>query len=167
MDHTRTLAIEVRILASIIMKVSTQALEQHLNTLDISISALQYGILRLVSFHSFTLTELSRKMLLDPSTLVPSVDSLVQKGFIIRERDPNDRRRMPLQITEAGTALLESTTPIASGDPLPLALEQLTADDRTKLQELLREVVMNLPEGEALLREVSHRISPDSSKPQC
>jgi DNA-binding MarR family transcriptional regulator len=100
------------------------------------------------------MADLSRKMGLDPSTLVASVDALVKKGYLKRERDPEDRRRYPLHVTESGTALLKHLRETFGADPLPAALEQLDDEEREQLQSLLGKVVMFLPEGEAALEEI-------------
>ena len=39
---------------------------------------------------------------LDPSRLVALLDSLEQRGLIVRQRDPQDRRRQSVSITAAG-----------------------------------------------------------------
>lgn len=156
LEHRTT--IEIRILASIMMKISTQALEQYLASQDINVSALQYGILRLLSFESYTISELSKKMLLDPSTLVPTVDALVKKGYVQRERDPLDRRRMPLRLTESGRSVLHDTPINPHDDPLHRALEGMSEADVTSLLDLLRRVVLHLPEGESILTEMQARL---------
>jgi DNA-binding MarR family transcriptional regulator len=42
----------------------------------------------------------------DPSRLVALLDSLEQRGMVVRQRDPQDRRRHLVSITEAGQAEL-------------------------------------------------------------
>ena len=89
-------------LAGMIFKTATQALEGRLSQLEPPLTALQYGILRVTSVAPQTLTDISRHMMLDPSTLVPAVDALEQKGLISRTRDPQDRRRLRLDATQTG-----------------------------------------------------------------
>lgn len=50
---------------------------------------------------------------LDPSRLVALLDSLEQRGLVARQRDPNDRRRHVVSITEAGRQQLSQLRAIA------------------------------------------------------
>ena len=56
--------------------------------------------LRLLQHTPFTLRELSDRMLVTPSTLVPVIDKLESEGLLVRGKDPDDRRRTPLELTE-------------------------------------------------------------------
>src|SRR5690349_13332653 len=93
---------------SMVTHVAIRNLEDRLRTMNIGISGLQFGILRTLSGNNFTLSELSKKFMLDPSTLVPVVDALERKGYIVRGKDLNDRRRIPLSVTEEGIAILNN-----------------------------------------------------------
>ena len=150
-------ALQIRILALILFKTSVQNFEQHLTEKGIQLSMLQMGILRFVSHHPYTLSELSRKMMLDPSTLVPSINALVKKGYVTRERDPNDRRRMPLLLTDEGLTLIQSQPMMCDDDPLLASLQGLGQKKVEQLQQLLREAVASLPDGEQILNEVDAR----------
>ena len=101
------LAHEVRILVSIVTKLANRDVEQRMQASGANISGLQHGMLRLLREHPYTSSELSRKMMLTPATLVPAVDALERHGLIDRGRDPNDRRRTPLLLTERALELLK------------------------------------------------------------
>jgi DNA-binding MarR family transcriptional regulator len=50
--------------------------------------------------------ELSKALRLDPGDLVAVIDVLEEAEYVVRERDPQDRRRYSLQLTEAGRIAL-------------------------------------------------------------
>jgi DNA-binding MarR family transcriptional regulator len=52
-----------------------------------------------------------------------SVDSLVRAGLVVREADPDHRRRLALRLTQAGRDRLSSAP--AGGGPLKVKLERL------------------------------------------
>ena len=49
---------------------------------------------------------LSRRIRMDPATMVDVIDSLERSGHIVRKRNPADRREYALQTTAKGRALL-------------------------------------------------------------
>ena len=157
-DHLHELAREIRILNNVITKITHQAFEQRLSESDAGISGLQFGILRTLYHQSFTSSELSRKFVLDPSTLVPVIDALEKKGFIERGKDPNDRRRAPLSLTEAGGALLARCPVFDDSDVLAQALVKLGETRAEEMRVLLRDLLQNMPDGEAIMQEVQQRL---------
>lgn len=48
---------------------------------------------------------LSRRIGMDPATMVDVIDSLEHSGHILRKRNPRDRREYALQVTARGRAL--------------------------------------------------------------
>jgi DNA-binding MarR family transcriptional regulator len=48
---------------------------------------------------------LSRRIGMDPATMVDVIDSLEQSGHVVRRRNPRDRREYALQATAKGRAL--------------------------------------------------------------
>jgi DNA-binding MarR family transcriptional regulator len=150
--------VEIRILAAMIARFAGRSLEERFSAQNIQISGLQYGIIRTLSYQSYTMSELSRKFVLDPSTLVPVIATLERKGLLERKRDPNDRRRMPLFLTEQGAALLHNTPLAHEDDLLFRCLEQMGREKAEALLGLLRELVQQMPGGGEILEEVSSRI---------
>jgi DNA-binding MarR family transcriptional regulator len=65
-------------------------------------SAQCHLILELDSRGSASVGELAGALELDPSTLSRAVDSLVKAGFASRREDQSNRRRLILELTEAG-----------------------------------------------------------------
>ncbi len=135
---------EIRILASILSKIATRDVEQRLQAGGVNISGMQYGLLRLLRDHPYTSSELSRKMMLTPATLVPAVDALERQGFVERGRDPHDRRRTPLVVTDAGRTLLERVPIIDNDDALVQSLIAMEVNQRQQLLAALRVLVGSL-----------------------
>jgi DNA-binding MarR family transcriptional regulator len=134
-------ALEIRILAKTLASIATRSLEQHLQEHGAPISSLQHGVMRLLCHHQHTSSELSRKMNLDPATLVPVIDALERHGYVQRGKDPSDRRRSPLLLTEAGADLLARVPVFNRSDTLACALVSLGAEPTRELLRLLRELI--------------------------
>lgn len=156
-EHKQTL--EIRILCGIIMKTSREAVEKRMAEKGVALSMLQFGILHLVRHDASTSAELSRKMGLDPSTLVPAVEALVKRDFIRKERDTKDRRRYLLYLTENANEFLHEMHAVTDDDPLLCALHELGSEETELLRHRLRKVVKTLPEGESILHEMEARIN--------
>ena len=156
--HFFLMTVEIRILTSMLSRTAFRAFENHFAAHNVEISGIHYGILRALSHQKFTISDLSRRFLLDPSTLVPMIDSLERKGLVERGRDPNDRRRIPLTLTPDGKALLNSVSMFHEDDVLFQRLELMGEDKARQLLELLREVVEGMPDGSEMLQSVSTRL---------
>jgi MarR family transcriptional regulator for hemolysin len=150
---------EIRILTSVVTKIAGRDLEQRLDAHGIGISGLQHGVMRLLSHKDYTISELSRKFLLNPSTLVPAVDSLERKGLVKRGQDPKDRRRTPLLLTQAGGELVREVPVIDKKDSLYKSLNAIGPETCQQLLLLLREVIQHMPEGKDILQEISATIN--------
>lgn len=158
-DPFQHLTFEVHALLATIMKLSVRSVEQRLAENDVDINRLQFGLLKMLQRQPFTLSQLSKLFVLDPSTLVPVVDTLERKGFIERGRDPNDRRRVPLHLTEKAVSLLGTVSMCHEDDALVKGLTQMGKDKTGQLVDLLRELVQTMPEGEAALCDVYEHLT--------
>jgi len=78
------------------------------------------------------LKDLAERMKLDSSTVVGVVDRLVSKGLVIRNPDPQDRRRISLAPTAKGEEILAAAPHPAQGHLL-VGLEGM---DRKKVENL-------------------------------
>jgi DNA-binding MarR family transcriptional regulator len=145
--HLVPVAIEIQLYAALLLKFFNQALEERLRECGERISSLQHGILRMLQFDTLTISEISQRMGLDPSTLVRAVDALERKDLARRGSDPHDRRRNPITITEKGMELV-TTVPVIAGEDLTFqALQSLGMGSTTQLRDLLRELIKEFPEG--------------------
>ena len=149
---------EIHMLFTIVARKAMHAVEQRLASADASISGLQFGILLALSFKEHTISDLSRHFMLDPSTLVPAVDALERKGYAKRGRDPLDRRRVPISLTESGAELLSCVPVVDGDDPLFHSLSLLGVEQSDQLLTLMRELVGHMPEGDRILDHVSSRL---------
>jgi DNA-binding MarR family transcriptional regulator len=80
----------------------------------------------------------------DRATMGGVLDRLAERGLILRQTSPKDRRAKVLDLTPEGAALLEQATPIAAK-----VQHQLTAglhpDERKQLAGLLEKIVQQRP----------------------
>jgi DNA-binding MarR family transcriptional regulator len=103
------------------------------------VSAHQASILdHLDAVESTVLSDLAKHMGVTASTMSLAVDRLERNGYVTRERDPVDRRRVRIRLTEAGVRVRQANSVL---DPALVAemLEQLPASER---REALRGLQM-------------------------
>lgn len=132
-------ALETLILTAVIAKDARHDTEQRLKRFGAEFTAPQYRVLRqLQHVERSTIKELSRSMMLEPATLVPMVDSLERHGLIRRGSDPSDRRRTPLELTDAGREQLSRVPYIHEDDPIARYLGGLSVDERREFLRVLR-----------------------------
>jgi len=143
-----SLVAEIRFLTGAISKRVSRAFEQRLASQYPGVSGLQYGILRLVRLGDRTISEISGKMMLAPATLVPAVDKLEKEGLLIRGKDPQDRRRNPLRLTDKGLKLLSEVSFVSPDDPLFHAIQAIGEESAQTLDELLQRLLSALSPGD-------------------
>ncbi len=78
-------------------------------------------------------------MEIDPSGLIATIDALEERGWLERRRDPADRRRNMVVLTDAGRAKLDEGRAVARQRAEQL-LEPLSSAERQALLELLSKV---------------------------
>jgi DNA-binding MarR family transcriptional regulator len=77
-----------------------------------------------------SVTELGRRLELDPGTLSPLLKRLEAAGYVTRGRDRDDERSLAVRLTPAGTALREQA------ERIPPAIVERLAMDLDELREL-------------------------------
>ncbi|TML02751.1 MAG: winged helix-turn-helix transcriptional regulator [Actinobacteria bacterium] len=97
----------------------------------------QFSMLNyLRDFDGTTQSALADIMCVDANMVVQLLNGLEDRGFAVRERDPNDRRRHIVRITPAGVkALVRGDRAVAAATED--ALGALDADERAELGALL------------------------------
>jgi DNA-binding MarR family transcriptional regulator len=153
---------EIRLLCTLVTKLAGRDLQRRLDLWDTGISPLQHAVMRLLRYEELTISELSRKFNLDPSTLVPAVDALERKRLARRGHDPNDRRCRPLSLTERGAELIAGTPAVDSQDSLVQSLTDMGDASWLQLLILLRELVRRMSGEEDILQQISARVQPGS-----
>ncbi len=83
--------------------------------------------------------ELSRTLRLHPSNLVALLDQLEADQLIERRRDPDDRRRQIIRLTQAGTKRLRLATAAAAEAEREL-LSPLSEEERSRLHSYLEQL---------------------------
>jgi DNA-binding MarR family transcriptional regulator len=86
---------------------------------------------------SSTQLEVARALRIHPSNLVSLLDGLEAGGWLERSRDPADRRRHTVTLTDAGAKLLVAAQG-ATQDAERELLEPLEPGERSQLEQLLR-----------------------------
>lgn len=99
------------------------------------------GVLRVVAAREpVSQREVSDQLMLDPSDMVSLVDILERAGMVERRRDPADRRRYALEVTEAGRLAVVRLSEISQQINAEL-LAPLDLWERVQLADLLARVV--------------------------
>ena len=99
-----------------------------------------FGVLNAVALSDgASQQELGGRMGLDPSGLVGAIDELERMGLVERRRDPADRRRNAVGLTEEGTATLRKARRVVTESAREL-LGALDDDEVETLVALLAKV---------------------------
>jgi MarR family transcriptional regulator, organic hydroperoxide resistance regulator len=98
-----------------------------------------------------TVGELGQRLRLDTGTLTPLLKRLEKAGHLSRRRDPDDERRVLLDLTDQGWALRDRVTHVP--DALLRSLD-LSAEDFAELRRLL----------DQLLDQLEHQTPPEPTE---
>lgn len=151
-------ALEALILMAIVAKEARQDTEHRLKGFGADITAPQYRVLRQLQQGRHTITELSVAMMVEPATLVPMIDSLERQGLIRRERDPRDRRRTPIALTDLGHEQLGHVPFVHHDEPIARYFGRLTEDDRRAFVQRLRDLVISMHGNEHAVRHIGDAV---------
>ena len=108
------------------------------------VSPEQWTVLfRVVEKKGITQKELSDSTYKDQGNLTRMIDKLVEKGYLLRESDENDRRSVKLFATHSSKQLVEKIAPLSS-----IQNEQLSngfsEEEKTKFIALLNKAYNNI-----------------------
>src|SRR5690606_25990030 len=86
-----------------IMRKLSRLMVVHVTSLTESeATMMQMGALHMLSHHPMTTSDLAKKRKVSLQAASAFVQGLVDKGWVIRVEDPNDRRRSIIEVTEEG-----------------------------------------------------------------
>jgi MarR family transcriptional regulator, lower aerobic nicotinate degradation pathway regulator len=106
-----------------------------LATQDLTLAA--YSVLMILGgMTGATQRQLADAAGIDPRNIVPILDDLEERGFIVRDSHPADRRRHAVRLSPAGRAKLGRLRDVGARAEEEL-LKPLTAAERKQLHKLL------------------------------
>jgi len=108
-----------------------------------------YGTLQVLAARGvLSQREVADIVMLHPSDMVALIDDLERLGLVRRERDPGDRRRYQLNLTEEGRGVLARYDEVAQRAEA-IVLGPLSEQERTTLARLCEKAVANVVIGES------------------
>jgi DNA-binding MarR family transcriptional regulator len=96
-----------------------------------------------------TSTEVAQRTLMDKPTVSRALASLLERRLVERVTDEEDRRRMPLALTDAGLSIYRAIIPRALACEQAL-LDSLTTDEAALLQKVLGKLALVVSPEEGL-----------------
>lgn len=82
-------------------------MENALRDLDISLKEYALIMLLAISKERFTQLEAGNQLSIDRTSIGLLIDKVCQKGYIAKEKKPNDRRSYLIGLTEQGTEIVK------------------------------------------------------------
>ncbi|MDF2839368.1 MAG: transcriptional regulator, MarR family [Clostridia bacterium] len=101
--------------------------------LDYDITPPQFNALQfLVNEGELTISELSNKLFLAPSTITDLIDRMEKNALVMRKKDDKDRRIVKLQVLEKGNLLINQVISRRCSY-LQMILKDMPVDDMDRL----------------------------------
>ena len=131
-------ALDVYIKLSRAAEAVTTRINHHLKNEKLTIS--QFGLLEAI-YHLGPMHQhqLGDKILKSGGNITMVVDNLEKRGLVIRERDPEDRRCITIQLTDAGQALIGNIFP-RHAQIVVDEISVLTLEEQTQLAALCKKL---------------------------
>jgi DNA-binding MarR family transcriptional regulator len=136
MHHQREILDSIRRIIRAIRE-SSRAAEN-----ELGLSGAQLLVLQLLkSTPSLSVSELAERTKTHQSSVSAVVSRLAEAGLVKRKTSEADARRTEVQLTSAGTRLLEKKAPVLAQEKLFFSIAELSSAKQRQLSELLEEVV--------------------------
>lgn len=118
--------------------VVNQRINSHLKAWNLSVS--QFGVLEAL-YHLGPLTagSLADKILKSSGNLTLVLENLVKRGLVERQRDPADRRRVVVHLTDLGRDQIDAILPIHVTRVVDV-MGALSAEEQAQLAALARKL---------------------------
>jgi MarR family transcriptional regulator, organic hydroperoxide resistance regulator len=127
----------VRALGDVVALVEPRLLELWKST---GITFAQRRLLRRLASGARSAGELASELGVAAPTLTRRLEKLERRGLVSREVDSSDRRRVVVDLTDAGRRLLAGHR-VLGGGPLPHAAREMDTDERRALTASLRSLI--------------------------
>ncbi|MUL77736.1 MarR family transcriptional regulator [Mycolicibacterium sp. CBMA 226] len=95
----------------------------------------RFRILRRLEAKAMTAKELAAATAMDAPAATVAINDLEDRGLVVRQPDPDNRRCKLVSVTDAGAALMRGIRQI--DDPAPPVFATLDADELATLRDLL------------------------------
>jgi DNA-binding MarR family transcriptional regulator len=119
----------------------------------LGVTATQLNVIKMLDeIGELSLSELSRRIAAQNSTVTGIVDRMVQAELVTREQSPEDRRVWRIKLTERGKQIAKKIE-VAPWDLLRRGIDSLDRKDKETLLGLLRKVAAHVT---AELEEEAH-----------
>ena len=152
---------EIFTYSALLLKLFNQSVDERLRSLGVPMSSLQLSILRMLQHETLTVSTISERLGMDPSTIVRTVDALERKSLAGRGVDPDDRRRNPIKISQEGLELIRKVPVVTATDLSFQALQSIGTESVLQLRGLLLKVMKEFPEGKLVSELMSGMPGPE------
>jgi len=127
-----------------IVKRYRQLAQKKLSDAGADINVDQWIVLKQVSENNgCSQVEIAQSTVRDAPTTTRTIDQLVNKHLIVKQLDPNDRRRYMVFVTEKGKQLIERLLPVVQSYR-KLPIKGFSAREEEQLLKLLNRMLSNL-----------------------
>ncbi|TWI04790.1 DNA-binding MarR family transcriptional regulator [Luteimonas cucumeris] len=123
-------------------------MERELAGLGHDLTFSQYITLKKLADGTAGVTDLARAAELNPGAMTRLLDKLEAKGLVVRSADPDDRRAINIQLTDAGLVIWQDINKCGQR-VREQAMSGMGEDERTQLTRLLEQVRDNLTSSDS------------------
>ena len=103
----------------------------------VDLSIQQITVLYMIRTMGASSSEIAKKLMVAPTVVTGIIDRLERRGYVTREHDSVDRRRINLSLTELGLAVSQRVEEQMIADVIP-EMSDLSEIEQRKLEDGLR-----------------------------